>query len=470
MYGATKETPLISLPAERRRDFAKRRQNARRSVQVGAPKEKAVFKTLFADPRSTKRQVLHVETPADHNGLPLLPTHKHGRHSLVYTILNPHSKQWPALVFKRFISTVILIDLFLFIISTDEKLSQQYGALFHSSEGIASCIFLIEYIARLTIVTEKKKYRELGPLTGRLRYATTWGALIDLFATLPFFLEIASGLDLPTLTYLRFFRLFRILKTEGYVRALDAVYRVVYFNREILWVAALLCMFLILVTAVLLYYLRPQNDEDAQAFQSVAATLYLSTLMLTGQGPPDGDLPWYTKLVVLLTSVFSVAMFAIPASMLTWGFEAEAARMAKATRQKSLRKAQRESGELPLSSSSSSSSDGDDDYSTDEEYLKIIAGEDGEETTETETPFMKELREAFLKADTDTDGTLTLQEFMRMQQAAHSSMATTTGGLTAVVDSNMSDRIQALEVKVDANNQKLDRILELLQNGGSKKR
>jgi hypothetical protein len=171
-----------------------------------------------------------------------------------------------------------------------------------------------------------------------------------------------------------------------------------------------------------------------------------------------------------LTSVFSVAMFAIPASMLTWGFEAEAARMAKATRQKSLRKAQRESGELPLSSSSSSSSDGDDDYSTDEEYLKIIAGEDGEETTETETPFMKELREAFLKADTDTDGTLTLQEFMRMKQAAHSSRATTTGGLTAVVDSNMSDRIQALEVKVDANNQKLDRILELLQNGGSKKR
>lgn len=42
--------------------------------------------------------------------------------------------------------------------------------------------------------------------------------------------------------------------------------------------------------------------------------MYLSTLMLTGQGGPDGDLPWYTKGVVLLTGVFSVAMFAIPVS------------------------------------------------------------------------------------------------------------------------------------------------------------
>jgi hypothetical protein len=291
MYGATKETPLIPLPPERRREFASRRQNAKRSV-VKAPKEKPVFKTLFAEPQSPKHKILHAETPAEHNVLPQMATQSH-RHSLLYTILNPHSKQWPAIFFKRFISAVILSDLVLFIISTDVKLSNRHQGLFHASEGFASCIFLVEYVARLATIMEKKKYRELGPLTGRLRYASTWGALVDLFATLPFFLEYITGWDLPTLTYLRFFRLFRILKTEGYVRALDAVYRVIYFNGEILWVAALLCMFLVLVTAVLLYYLRPMDDDDSsQDFQSIAATLYLSTLMLTGQGPPDGNLPW----------------------------------------------------------------------------------------------------------------------------------------------------------------------------------
>jgi voltage-gated potassium channel len=470
MYGATKETPLIALPASRRREFASRRQNAKRSV---VSKEKTVFKALFAEPQSTKRKILHVETPTEHDVLPQMATKQH-RHSLLYTILNHNSKQSSAIFFKRFISAIIMTDLVLFILSTDVKLSNSYEKLFRASEGFASCIFLIEYIARLATIMEKKKYREMGPLTGRLRYATSKGALVDILATLPFFLEYITGWELPTLTYLRFFRLFRILKTEGYVRALDAVYRVIYFNREILWVAVLLCMFLVLVTAVLLYYLRPLNDDaSSQDFHSIAATLYLSTLMLTGQGPPDGDLPWYTKLVVLTTSVFSVAMFAIPASMLTWGFEAEAARMAKATRQRSLKQMQRESGELPMSSSSSSSFDSDDDdgYSTDEEYLKIIAGvEDEGETSETETPFMKQLRESFLKADEDASGSLTLQEFLRMQ-AAIPATGTTAGGLTQLVENNrMNDRMVALEAKMESNSQKLDRILKLMQPGGAAKK
>jgi hypothetical protein len=160
--------------------------------------------------------------------------------------------------------------------------------------------------------------------------------------------------------------------------------------------------------------------------------------------------------------------------MLTWGFEAEAARMAKATRQRSLQQMQRESGELPSSGSSTSSfdSDYDDGYSTDEEYLKIIAGaEDDGEASETETPFMKQLREAFLSADGDASGSLTLEEFVRMQAAIPATAVTAEGGLTQVVENNRtSDRMVALEAKVEANNQKLDRILALLQKGGAKKR
>jgi len=232
-------------------------------------------------------------------------------------MLNPHSRRWPAQIYKLFISAIILTDLLLFILSTEPQLAQQHAQVFHLTEGIASCIFLVEYIARLMVCVEGKRYRNMSALQARLHYAMTWPALIDLFSSLPFFLELPTGLQLPNLTYLRFFRLFRILKTEGSIRALDAVYRVIYYNREILYVALLICLLLILLTAVLLYYLRPSNPDDSQDFQSILATLYLSTLMLTGQGGPSGELPWYTKLIVLLTSVFSVAMFAIPASMLT---------------------------------------------------------------------------------------------------------------------------------------------------------
>lgn len=178
-----------------------------------------------------------------------------------------------------------------------------------------SCIFLVEYILRIVTITEKSKFRQYGPILGRLYYAFwTFGAWVDLLATSPFFIEQITGLDLPQLTVLRIFRLFRILKTESYVRAMDAVYRVIYYNSAILYVATLVCIFLTMVTAVLLYLLRPPVDEERN-FTSITATLYMSVLLLTGQGGPDGDLPWYTKAVILLTSIFSVAMFAIPSSM-----------------------------------------------------------------------------------------------------------------------------------------------------------
>ena len=131
-----------------------------------------------------------------------------------------------------------------------------------------------------------------------------------------------------------------------------------------------------------MYYLRPQGDDvslvdDASDFESISKTMVLSTLMLAGQGGPSGKLPWYTQLVVLLTGIFSVAMFAIPASMLTWGFEAEAERLGRRARDRAMA---RRKGQVYISETSSSSSESSDvsgygDLSTsDEEYMRIIGG------------------------------------------------------------------------------------------------
>jgi hypothetical protein len=168
---------------------------------------------------------------------------------------------------------------------------------------------------------------------------------------------------------------------------MDAVVRVFYFNQEIMIVAGLLGLYLVLFTSIAMYYLRPRGDdvkmvEDAADFESIGSTMVLSLLMLTGQGGPSGELPWYTQIVVLMTGMFSVAMFAIPASMLTWGFEAEAQRLGVKARKKMMA---RQRGEEYNDYTSSSSSDNDSvegygDISTsDEEYMNIIGGEESEE-------------------------------------------------------------------------------------------
>ena len=238
----------------------------------------------------------------------------------------------PAKIYKGFITTVILWDVVLFILSTDRRIWESYDQVFYVSEAVVSCMFLLEYLLRLYTCTERAKYKEMGPIRGRLRYMVTFAALIDFLATFPFFVELVFPVDLPTFTYLRVFRLARILRTSGFVRAVDAVYRVLYYNRDILYVALWVGALFIMGTSVLLYVFRPRNIEDYKNnvgdldhFRSLPATLYMATLMLTGQGGPNEEaLPWYTSVVVLITAVVSVAMFAIPASMLTWGFEAGA--------------------------------------------------------------------------------------------------------------------------------------------------
>jgi hypothetical protein len=184
--------------------------------------------------------------------------------SLLFTLLNPRSRQWQAIWFKSFISTVILVDLIIFVLSTEPNLSDEQKTLCHTWEGATSTIFLIEYLARIYAVIEAKKYGEFGPFWGRVHFVTNMASIVDALAILPFFLELVTGWNLPTLTFLRAFRLLRILKTNGMVRATDAVYRVIYYNRQILYVALFVCIFMILVTSVLMYYLRPRNHQNSQ--------------------------------------------------------------------------------------------------------------------------------------------------------------------------------------------------------------
>lgn len=72
-------------------------------------------------------------------------------------------------------------------------------------------------------------------------------------------------------------------------------------------------------------------------------------------------------------------MFAIPASMLTWGFEAEAERLGIRAKKIALAKRRGEEymSDTSTSSSNSSSISGFGDISTsDEEYMNIIGGDD----------------------------------------------------------------------------------------------
>jgi len=221
----------------------------------------------------------------------LFPTHAHDQqnrrnlqnsapkksHSKLYDTLNPKSTTPSALTFQRCISFVILLDSLSYIISTEPGL-KDFNSFFYVIEGITSTIFLIEYIARLTVCREKRVYAKYGAVRGRWKFIISGQSLLDAFATFPFFLELLLGIPLPTLTYLRVFRLLRIMRKSSSCKAMDTVARVFYFNKEILNVAALLATYLVIITSILMYYLRPRGEdvdglEDQTDFDSIANTM-----------------------------------------------------------------------------------------------------------------------------------------------------------------------------------------------------
>jgi hypothetical protein len=316
------------------------------------------------------------------------------------------------------------------------------------------------------------------PCAARCKYSISQRALVDLVSCTPFFIELCiPGGDLPTFTWLRLFRLFRILKSEKSVRAFSSVYRVVWYNSEILGVALFIGAILMMATSTLLWYLQPPNSTEE--FESIPATFYLSILMLTGQGTPEGVLPWYTKVIVMLTAVFSVPIFVIPSSMLTWGFEAEAERLMKRKRiRRRKEKLAKKNGLSHPESSSSSDSDQDGEYTSEDdentieaeydEYENVVLGENQDDemkhdSSSSSSGISKEDRELihevskfFSNADSDGSGTLSIVEFYQYQKEQQEKMR------MIEIESNGRKQKNVSEERLDRIERKLDELMKVV--------
>jgi len=305
-------------------------------------------------------------------------------YNFLNSMLRPHSHRWQAKTFRSIITALILLDMVAFIFESDKDIAHRHHRIFSILEAISSVVFMLEYLLRLYFAPERVRFKKgIGPWGARGKFIISFDSVIDLFSFLPWLLEVVFVLDLPNLSVLRVTRLFRLLKAAPVMGSFDVVARVLYYNAEILCVAFLICGVMILTMATLLYYVRPDDNKD---FSSILATVYLAVMMLTGQGGPEGDLPWYTKIVVIMTAIFAVGQFAIPASMLTWGFEQEAQRrIVKRAAENKKQAAKLLSGEMDRVSSSSSDEERGRWRDWDE-YEDIVVGSDSEVDEEAGQP------------------------------------------------------------------------------------
>jgi len=239
----------------------------------------------------------------------------------VFKLLEGGAHPWDYIV-EVFILLLILGNLVLFIVSTIPGVDTPttYGPMFDKMELASVIIFTIEYTLRVYSCLERKRYRKLGSIKGRLRFMVTFLGIIDLLAIAPYWVCLTLTKPTAFVAAVRICRLARLFKVEKYTHAITIMLSVVKNNREVLLTTLFLGSLIFIVTSTALYY--AERDNPSGHFNSIPATLYICTLMITGQGVPDTSiLTLGGQWVVAITCVFSIAVFAVPTAILGWGFE-----------------------------------------------------------------------------------------------------------------------------------------------------
>ncbi|MFQ5509312.1 MAG: ion transporter [Leptospirillia bacterium] len=211
---------------------------------------------------------------------------------------------------------LICLNVAAVIAESVSSLRVSYSEYFFAFEIVSVAAFSAEYLLRLWSCTEDPRYQ--GALVGRLRYARTPFALIDLVAILPAFL-VGVPLDLRFLRVIRLVRLLRVAKLIRHSHALQTFARVAHKTRaEMALTMSLIAVLLILASSMM--YLV-ESAAQPEAFSSIPAAMWWAVATLTTVG--YGDIYPITiigKIIGGFISILGIGLFALPTGILGAAF------------------------------------------------------------------------------------------------------------------------------------------------------
>lgn len=223
------------------------------------------------------------------------------------------------------ICVLVLVDVGVFILETSQSVVARFGWLLQGLETLVVLTFSLEYVLRLWACTIAPRYRH--PLWGRVRYALTPLAIVDLAAILPYFvllLAANAGAVLPASMFrlFRLFRFVRFLKIGRYSDSLKNLMRGISSKSEELLLAFAFVVALLVFSSSLMYFAEHEAQPDA--FPSIPAAMWWGVVTLTTVG--YGDVYPITPLGKLFGAVLAflgIGMFALPAGIVASSFTEE---------------------------------------------------------------------------------------------------------------------------------------------------
>jgi voltage-gated potassium channel len=224
-----------------------------------------------------------------------------------------------------FIMALILLNVAAVVLESEEAIDARYGPLFDAFGFFSIIAFTVEYVLRLWI-SDLEPGRS-DPVGGRVRFALSPLAIIDLAVILPYYLPVVFP-DLRFLRGVRVFWLFRLFEMGRYSESMVTLENVIRAKKEELTVTFFAIIFFLTFASSIIYFL--EHDVQPKSFPSIPATMWWGLLTLTTIG--YGDIYPVTtlgKLVGSLIIIIGVGMFALPTGILASGFVEEIQSRAK---------------------------------------------------------------------------------------------------------------------------------------------
>lgn len=242
-----------------------------------------------------------------------------GLNRRLYDLLETrHLVGW-RLVVQGGLILLILTNVAAVVLETVEPLAQAHAGFFQWFEVVSVAIFAVEYALRLTAATASPREKFHHPLWGRLRFALSPLAIVDLLAILPLFLQVFFGADLGSL---RILRILRILKLMHYSPAMAMLGRVLYNERKGLGGAFIIFAVLLLLSGALAYFV--EREGQPKAFGSIPDAMWWAMAALTTVG--YGDVTPATPLgrvIAGFVALLGIAVIALPVGIIASAFVEE---------------------------------------------------------------------------------------------------------------------------------------------------